>query len=87
MQRNQTGPLLHTIYTNSLKTDQKPNVKAKPINVLEENKGVNLQNPNLGFDGVQSFFLRYDIKSTKENKDKLDPTAMKNVHQRTLSKK
>lgn len=33
--------------------DQNPNVKAKCIKPLEENKGVNLQ--NLRFDSVQYF--------------------------------
>ena len=40
-QKDEAGPLPHTIYKNYLKLDQRP-LRAKTIKLLEENIGVNL---------------------------------------------
>ena len=59
MQKNEVEPLLHTIYKNYLKIDQRPN----STKLLKENKRVDLH--NLGF-GKEFLAITSKAQATAE---------------------
>ena len=66
MQKNETGPLPHTIHKNKLKMDERPKCETRYHQILEENTGSNL------FDLGHSNFLLDMSPKAKETKAKMN---------------
>lgn len=75
MQKNEFGPLSHTIYDDLWKMEKSLNVRAKLIKLLEENVEVNLQ--DLGFDN--GFLERTPNAGAMKEKKTLKSSKLKKV--------
>lgn len=74
MQKNETGPLSHTINKNLLKMTEDLNIRPGTIKLLEENMGNKLLDI-----GLQDEFLKTDTKNkaTKQKLSKWDYIQLK----------
>jgi len=66
MQKNETGPFPYTTQKNTLKMDERPNVRQESIKILEKNTGSNL------FDLSRSNFLLDMSPKARETKAKMN---------------
>ena len=62
MRKNETGPLIHTIYENLLKKINVPVIKATIIKLLEEYSGVNLNDLE---SGTGFLYMTLNAQATK----------------------